>query len=270
MNLNEIRKEWVAQNTNSQSEVELWDSQAEDPTYHQMPTFQDNKFLQLLEQERMIDSTSDVLDIGCGAGVYSLALAQRVQSVTGVDFSPKMIQKAQEKLTDHQKTNVVFTCKDWNAVDLAQEGFKERFDLVFAHTSPAISDASTFEKMNAASKRFCVISNPTKMIEPVMSEVHKIAGVKEDEGRCGNTLIYQLDMLFQMGYLPKLAYENQIWKMDQSYEDACSYYLGRTTYAKPLTEDENNAVKEYLSSIAKDGRITDQIDATVTTIYWEK
>ncbi len=270
MNLNEIRKEWVAQNTNSRSEVELWDSQAEDPTYHQMPTFQDNKFLQLLEQERMIDGTFDVLDIGCGAGVYSLALAQRVQSVTGVDFSPKMIQKAQEKLKEHQKTNVVFTCKDWNAVDLEQEGFKERFDLVFAHTSPAISDAATFEKMNAASKRFCAVSNPTKMIEPVMSEVHKIAGVKEDEASCGNTLIYQLDMLFQMGYLPKLAYENQIWKMDQSYEDACSYYLGRTTYAKPLTEDESNAVKEYLSSITKDGRITDQINATVTTLYWEK
>lgn len=270
MNLNEIRKEWVAQNTNSQSEVELWDSQAEDPTYHQMPTFQDNKFLQLLEQEHMIDGTSDVLDIGCGAGVYSLALAERTHSITGIDFSPKMIQHGKEKADKENKKNISFTCRDWKAVDLAQEGFKEHFDLVFAHTSPAISDAATFEKMNDASKRFCVISNPTKMVEPVMSEVHKIAGLKEDEGSCGNPLIYQLDMLFQMGYLPKLAYENQIWKMDQSYEDACSYYLGRTTYAKQLTEDEQSAVKDYLSSITKDGRITDQINATVTTVYWEK
>lgn len=270
MNLNEIRKKWVTQNTNSRSEVELWDSQADDHVYHQMPTFQGNKFLQLLEQEHMIDSTSDVLDIGCGAGVYSLALAPRVQSVTGVDLSPKMIQNAKEKLVKTQKTNVIFTCKDWNALDLAQDGFKERFDLVFAHTSPAISNASTFEKMNAASKHFCVISNPTKMIEPVLSEVHKIAGVKTDETSCGNTLIYQLDMLFQMGYLPKLAHEHQIWNMNQSYEDACSYYLGRTTYAKQLTADESNAVKEYLASITRNGKITDQINATLTTVYWEK
>ena len=158
----------------------------------------------------MINGTSDVLDIGCGSGVYSLALAERVQSVIGVDFLPNMIKKAQEKVAEHKKTNVIFTCKDWNTVDLKQDGFKECFDFVFAHTSPAVSDASTFEKMNAASKRFCVISKPTKMIEQVMAEVHKIAGVKEDEGSCGNNLIYQLDMLFQLGYLPKLAYENQI------------------------------------------------------------
>lgn len=270
MHINEIRKNWKTQNKNTQSEVELWDSQAEDPIYHMMPTFQDNKFLQLLEQEHMIDSTYDVLDIGCGAGVYSLALAQRVKSVTGIDLSPKMVQTAMKKLEKDERMNVVFICKDWNALDLAQEGFKEHFDLVLAHTSPAISDASTFEKMNDASKHFCALCTPSKMIEPVLQVVQKIAGVEDDKKNCGNDLIYQLDMLFQMDYLPKLAYENQVWDMNQSYEDACSYYIGRATYAKELALDETNIIKEYLASITKDGRVIDQINATVTTIYWEK
>ncbi|MCW4019093.1 MAG: hypothetical protein NWF00_10525 [Candidatus Bathyarchaeota archaeon] len=159
---------------------------------------------------------------------------------------------------------------DWNAVDLVQQGFKERFDLVFAHTTPAICDAATFQKMNDTSKRFCVISNHSKMVEPVLHAVQKIAGLADNDGNCGNDRSYIIDMLFQLGYLPKLAYEKQVWNMNQSYEDTRSYYIGRASIAKQLTPDEISEVKEYLAAITKNGRVIDQINTTITTIYWEK
>ena len=34
-----------------------------------------------------------VLDVGCGAGAYSCRIAERTGSVTGVDFSPRMIRR---------------------------------------------------------------------------------------------------------------------------------------------------------------------------------
>jgi SAM-dependent methyltransferase len=270
MDVEEIRKTWVTPNKNLSSELKMWDSQAKDPIYNIIPTFQDNKFLQLLDQEHMIDPTYDVLDVGCGVGVYTMALANRVHSATGVDFSPSMINQGKEKLETEKINNVTLSCLDWNTVDIVQQGFKNRFDLVFAHTTPAICDVSTFEKMNAASKRFCVISNPSRMVEPVLEAVHKIVGLSDDKGSCIDRRIYIIDLLFHMGYLPKLAYEHQVWNMDQSYEDACSYYIGRTTMAKQLTPDDIDKVKQYLKSITKDGRITDQINTTITTIYWEK
>jgi hypothetical protein len=70
MNSEEIAKNWVAKNQDTQCQVELWDSQAEDPVYNLMPTFQDNKFLQLLEQEHMLNENYDVLDIGCGVNSH--------------------------------------------------------------------------------------------------------------------------------------------------------------------------------------------------------
>jgi SAM-dependent methyltransferase len=270
MAVEEIERSWVSQNKDTQSQVQLWDSQAQDPIYNLMPTFQDNKFLQLLDQEHMLAQNYDVLDVGCGVGVYSMAVAQKVHSVTGVDLSPKMIQQGKEKLEKEKIPNVALSVLDWNVVDLEQQGFKERFDLVFAHTTPAICNAATFKKMNAASKRFCVISNPSKMVEPVLQQVHKIAGLADDEGNCGKDRTYIMGMLFGNGYLPKLAYEKQIWDMNQTYEDACSYYIGRTMMAKQITADEINKIKEYLTSITKEGRVIDQIDTTITTIYWEK
>ncbi|MCW4019094.1 MAG: class I SAM-dependent methyltransferase [Candidatus Bathyarchaeota archaeon] len=103
MNVEEIAKKWVAQNKDAQYQVELWASHAEDPVYNLMPTFQDNKFLQLLEQEHMIDETYGVLDIGYGIGVYSMALVKRMQSVTGIDISPKITER--ERKTGKRKHN---------------------------------------------------------------------------------------------------------------------------------------------------------------------
>jgi hypothetical protein len=159
---------------------------------------------------------------------------------------------------------------DWATLNLEQQGFKERFDLVFAHTTPAICDSATFEKMNTASRHFCVISNPSRMIEPVLEQVHKLVGLEGGKGDCDDNRGYMVDLLFQLGYLPKLDYEQQVWPMNQTYEDACAYYIGRTMMAKQLNPEETAKIKEYLATITKEGRVIDQIDTTITTLYWEK
>lgn len=266
MKIEEIREMWVTQNRDFQNEVQLWDSQSEDPTYHHIY----DEFLKLLEREHMINKGYDVLDIGCGVGVYSIALADRVNTANGLDISPKMIGHGQKILQASGIINVNLEVADWNTVDLEKQGMKERYDLVFAHNTPAICDASTFEKLIDASRRFCAICNPIMMIEPVMQEVQKIAGIGDKDSSCENNFAFMLDMLFHKGHQPKLHYEKQIWPMNQSYEDACSYYLGRAAMAKQLSESETESIKDYLRSMLKDDIITDQIDTTVATLYWGK
>ena len=39
-----------------------------------------------------------VIDLGCGTGSYSTALSEAGFSVLGVDFSPKMVEKAKNKI----------------------------------------------------------------------------------------------------------------------------------------------------------------------------
>jgi ubiquinone/menaquinone biosynthesis C-methylase UbiE len=69
-----------------------------------------------------------VLDLGCGIGRFTSALAERFRLVFGVDVSPEMIRRARENLKDC--TNVRF--KVGNGTDLA--GFAdETFDFVFSY-----------------------------------------------------------------------------------------------------------------------------------------
>ncbi len=56
-------------------------------------------WLSLLEQE--IPAGASVLDVGCGTGTLSVLLAERGCSVTGVDLSPRMVERAQAKAVRH-------------------------------------------------------------------------------------------------------------------------------------------------------------------------
>jgi SAM-dependent methyltransferase len=72
--------------------------------------------------------TGKVLDVGCGVGRWSLALAARGASVTGLDVSPFMIRRAIERARA-QGLSCEFTCADVRVFDSPT-----RFDLILSVT----------------------------------------------------------------------------------------------------------------------------------------
>lgn len=58
-----------------------------------------------------------VLDLACGTGSLSLALAGRGYEVIGVDLSPEMLSAAMEKTTSVGR-NVLYLCQDMARLDL--------------------------------------------------------------------------------------------------------------------------------------------------------
>lgn len=266
MRIEDIKQNWIVLNHDPESDVQLWDSQADDPTYQN--TY--DSFIEFLQSEGMIDKSFDVLDVGCGAGAYSLALASETKSVTGVDISPNMLANAKAKAEQMGLCNVSFMLLDWYDVILDDLDMTGKYDLVFAHNSPAICSFDTFEKLDAASRRYCAVCTPISMQEPVLQAVQQIAGIEDPNGGCDAGFSYMLDVLLHKGYMPKLRYEKQVWPMHQSFEEACSYYIGRTSMMRPLSEDVIEAIKEYLRSQLVDGVVSDEIKTTVATMYWGK
>jgi len=86
-------------------------------------------------------SDARVVDLGCGWGTFSFALAPLVQSVVGVDFADQSIELCRRRLEEVPQDNLDFVRAD--AADTGLEG--EVYDLVvaadlFEHLYPDHSD----------------------------------------------------------------------------------------------------------------------------------
>jgi SAM-dependent methyltransferase len=72
--------------------------------------------------------TESVVDLGCGWGTFSFALAPRVARVVGVDFSEKSISLCERRLAEQPHANLSFVC-----ADAARTGLEAgAWDLVIA------------------------------------------------------------------------------------------------------------------------------------------
>jgi SAM-dependent methyltransferase len=62
---------------------------------------------------RLVEAISDlarsrVLDVACGPGIVTAALAERAQEVVALDVTPQMLEKARERCSKAGRMNVVF------------------------------------------------------------------------------------------------------------------------------------------------------------------
>lgn len=63
------------------------------------------------------------IDVACGPGVVSRAVAARVGTVTGVDLTPAMVKEAERKALDDGIDNVSFLLGDATALDFTDGSF---------------------------------------------------------------------------------------------------------------------------------------------------
>lgn len=102
--------------------------------------------------EKEIDYEKDVqiLDIGCGTGRHAIELARRGYSVTGVDLSESMINKAREK------AEIADAEVDFQIADARNLPFQNQFDLVIMICEGAFclmeTDEMNFQILESAAR----------------------------------------------------------------------------------------------------------------------
>jgi SAM-dependent methyltransferase len=83
------------------------------------------------------DGQSRWVDVACGPGVISRAMAGRVGSVSGVDLTLAMIEEAARRAGEEGVDNVGFTLGDATALDFADGSFDGAITRLSLHHIPA-------------------------------------------------------------------------------------------------------------------------------------
>ena len=266
MELSYIRKHWINQmNVDSAASISAWDSVAEDYVYDGSVSLEKNSFLQFMQSKIELTADMQVLDVGCGAGAYSLALAPKVKKAVGTDFSPKMIKAAKRSATQLGIANAEFIERDWHNCD--GEEFKRQYDVVFAHTTPAVVDYDSFMKMMEASKKYCFFCKPARRTDEVLDKLRSLVGM--DYLQHDESVAYTFDTIWAYGFNPELNYEETVWKSGKSLDEAQVWYLGRRKGTGHLTPAQEEEICRYLESISENGQVTETTKTTLVNMFWE-
>lgn len=207
-----------------------------------------DKFLSLLQPRPQWS----ILDAGCGPGTLSLPLAHMVRRVTGLDFSGKMLEILRQKAKKKGLQNIT-TCHgswedDWQKLQIP------RHDVAIASRSLAVHDLqAALIKLSAHAREKVVLSDRVKH-GPFDPDAFAAIGRPL---RTGPDYIYTLNLLYQMGYLPTVAYIH----LDETpaYSSFSEALSGFTWMFRDLTNDETKRLKHYvesISTIAQDGAVT--------------
>lgn len=257
--LEELEKHWSG-SAGGFSHVEVWDEAAAGYSAKPLPTFEDDPFLAMMQAEGALTPEARILDIGCGTGLYSIALSPYVAEVVGCDFSEKMIEAAHDRAVKEDCANTSFICG--NFADLI---FNEPFDVVFAHFTPAINSAPEFKKMISLARTWCFMACPTRRRDFVLEEARRIAGVEHCDPDRDRNFLYGFAYAWLLGKTPTVMHYNDVWLDQRTLEDAQTIYANHLV-APDLSVEEKVLVKNYLAQIAEKDVVYERIETVIAML----
>jgi len=212
----------------------------------------------------------NVLDIGCGTGFYSIQFSEISDHVTATDISENMIDYAEKNSKAKDRRNISFVKKPWSELDLEEFQWKEKFDLVFASMTPAIDSYEDLMKMINCGRSLYFLSGFVERKDSLKDELSKIILDSNNNNLHGNKIYSAFNILWNMGYYPKISYKDSNWErcksVDKFYEEFLNYF-GRKKF---LTEEDKSTIKDYIENRAIDGMVKEKTTAKVAWLYWKK
>lgn len=245
----------------------LWDFRAEEFNRNYQSGFRKEKTLNPIDlfTGDLNKEESQVLDIGCGPGKYSIGFSKYVKHVIGIDISHKMIDLANDNKKAEKLTNADFMAIPWQEIDLDKMKWKNKFDLVFASMSPGISSMKDLKKMTDASVDMCFISSFVSRSDDIKDQLVGLVGRENKKDSRSTKIYYGFNILWELGYYPELTYHDVEWKRDYDFEE----YLQKTILELNLSDQEEiGLIKEYLGKNMQDGKIHEHTRAKIAWMYW--
>lgn len=173
-----------------------------DEEYHQLAGYPGRILEQMLE---FVDPDSSVLDIGAGAGAYTIPLAKAAKKVTVVEPSRGQIARLMRRADRDGLENIEVINKRWQDVEETELESYSLVNAAYCFQMPDIRPA--LQKMlDATNGALFLVS----LVDHRFADVYKnVFGQKESEPE----YIYLYNMLHQMGYPANVEIMTRVYQI---------------------------------------------------------
>lgn len=228
------------------------------------------KVIEILMAEGYLIPDSDLLDIGCGPGNFSLPLAEVCRSVTALDGASEMCRQLQGKVDLLGRNNIKIMHRLWEEIDLDREQMVNKYDLVFASMTDAVSDYPTLEAMNHASKKnCCLVFWAENGKNRACSELWELIFKETDTGYGMASVIYPFNLLYSLGYFPSIRFINSEWSTEEPVEEAFESLTRFFWLYTDITPYIKDVITRYVIENAEDGVFMRKTEARLGVVTWK-
>lgn len=230
------------------------------------------KIINFLEREKLLTPETELLDIGCGPGNYSLPLAGRVRSVTALDGAGEMCRILKQGAEEAKLSNVNVLEQMWEDVDLEEAGMLHKFDLVFASMTPAVCNYETLLKMIHASRKYCCLiwwAGWTCYQDLLVQGLWERFFQEKEDYRGFVDIIYHYNLLYSMGYDPSMQLEKGFeWVEEETVEQAAERLSRFFWMYMDINSEVKDTIFKYVQEQAEDGILRQKTRYCLGIITW--
>jgi len=251
--------------------LDFWDSMAgrfRRQAEHEDTARRVGKVLGWLESQDVLQPGMKVLDIGAGAGAFTVPLARRSSLVTALEPAPAMLEALKSRVREEGLDNVDFLNREWERIDPVIDGLAGAYDLVFASLTPGVRDVETLYKMMACSRRWCFLcSFAGRRAVTARDELWRLI-FGEDMPPPGHDIIYPFNYLYMSGYSPSLQVWADEWEESLPAAEAEASIVSFFHTYTEVTPKIKNMISDYVKQHSANGTLAEKQKARLGMILW--
>lgn len=163
-----------------------------------------NKVTKLLTDKGIITSKSTLLDIGAGAGRYTIPLAKEAKSMLALDFSNEMLRYLKKVSDDRSVTNIRTRQLPWPT----QEAL-EQVDVAFSAMCPCTRSLEALKQMSNIAREYAVITQMTRMTDNIIDKLidKDLIEINPNDPHNNRDLTQSyFNILWELGYEPEINF----------------------------------------------------------------
>ena len=211
-----------------------------------------------------------MLDIGCGTGLMTLALAREGAHVTALDFSSGMLARLREEIPKSLASRIDLVQEDWMTADIKARGWEQRFDLVVAFMSPGVATPDAFARMMACATKGCAVRGwAARQQHAILLDLWKKIMDRPLEDK-PQSILFKINYLFSLGLFPDICFDlvewDQMVDLEKELENQVAFF---SKVSGQPGEKLEPVIRDYLTPLDKGRGIRKkQKGLTATAVFY--
>lgn len=257
--------------TSGTESMKRWNRMAEDfarRVFDQDAIARRRQVIERLCARGILTRESHVLDIGAGPSAWTLPLAEQSRHVTALEPADAMADILDSRLRESGVANVSIKRETWQSADLDASGWRKAFDLVFAAMTPGVDGPSTLKKMMEASRGYCYLS--TFAGPGFQSQYAPLWEIffKEPLGHTIYDIIYPFNLVYTLGYRPRLTFSRWEGRADLGRDEAVRMFTSFFENYIEITRDTRSVIEDHINRHSVEGRYLRPGNIRIGTMIW--